>query len=120
MQQTIGMMDALSVARDLRADDARGVEIVLGAAHPADRAAVEHLHLECAGGRTVVRTGGSADLGVERLVHRNRPTSTPAIIYQPSAVRRDLPSRYPAATTKIAPAAAAQRCNCSTVGADST
>ncbi len=57
MQQPVRMMDALGVARDLRADHARRVEIVLGAAHAADRAAVEHLHFERAGGRAIVRTG---------------------------------------------------------------
>ncbi len=38
MQQPVGMMNALGVARDLGADDAGGIGLQLGAAHPADRA----------------------------------------------------------------------------------
>ena len=37
MQQPVGMMNALGVARDLGADDAGGIGLQLGAAHPADR-----------------------------------------------------------------------------------
>ena len=72
MQQAVRMMDALGIARDFRADHTRRVEIVLGAAHAADRAAVEHLHFERAGGGAVVRTGGRRDLHLGRadeLIH---------------------------------------------------
>ena len=37
MHQPVRMMDALGIARDLGADDAGGIGLQLGAAHPADR-----------------------------------------------------------------------------------
>ena len=69
MQQPVGMMNALGVARDLGADDAGGIGLQLGAADPADRAAVDHLDIERAGRRAIVRTGGVADIDLGMLVH---------------------------------------------------
>ena len=63
------MMDALGVARDLGADDARGVGLLLGTPHPADAAAFDHLDVERAGRRAIVRTGGMADIDLGVLVH---------------------------------------------------
>ena len=51
------MMDALGIARDLGADHACRVGVVLGAADPADGVIVEDLDVERAGRRTIVRTG---------------------------------------------------------------
>src|SRR5579863_2683178 len=62
MQKPVRVMDALRVARDLFADHARRVEIVFGAADTADGPRVEDFDFKCAGRRTVVRTGRSADL----------------------------------------------------------
>jgi hypothetical protein len=71
MQQAVGVMDALRIARDLGADHARRIKIVGGAAHAADTAAVEHLDLERAGRGAVVRTGRrrDADRRTEGLIH---------------------------------------------------
>ena len=79
IQQPLGMMDALGVARDLGADDAGRIGLLLRAAHPADAAAVEHLDVERAGRRAVVRTGGVTDVDLRRdpgvLVHAKTVTS---------------------------------------------
>ena len=63
------MMNALGVARDLGADDTGRIGLQLGAAYPADRAAVDHLDVERAGRRAIVRTGGVADIDLGVLVH---------------------------------------------------
>src|SRR6476469_1331331 len=63
------MMNPLGVACDLGADHACSVGLQLGAANPADRAAVDHLDVERAGRRTIVRTGGVADIDLGMLVH---------------------------------------------------
>src|SRR5215207_11083718 len=62
-------MNALGVARDLRAYHAGGIGLQLGATDPADRAAVDYLDVERAGRRTIVRTGGVADIDLGMLVH---------------------------------------------------
>ena len=69
MEQPVGVMNALGVARDLGADHAGGIGLQLGAADPADRAAVDHLDVERAGRRTIVRTGGVTDIDLGMLVH---------------------------------------------------
>ena len=69
MQQAVGVVDALGVARHLGADHARRVAVVLGPAHAADRASVDDLDLERAGRRAIVRTGGVAPLDARREVH---------------------------------------------------
>ena len=61
MRQAVGVVDALGIARDLRADDARGVSIPRRPVHGADAGAVEHLHLERAGRGAVMRADGTAD-----------------------------------------------------------
>ena len=57
MQQPVLVMLALGVARDLGADHAGGVAVVLGAMHAADRALVDQFDVERASRRTIVRTG---------------------------------------------------------------
>ena len=66
MHQPVGMMDTLGIARDLGADDAVRVGVVLGAVDAADLVAVEQFHIERAGRRTVMWADGVAyfDLGV--------------------------------------------------------
>ena len=61
MQHAVGMMLALGIARDLGADDAERVVVVLGAAHAPDGAVVDELDFERAGRGTIVRTGGRSD-----------------------------------------------------------
>ena len=58
VEQAVGVMHALGVAAHLLADDAGRVGVPRGAAHPADRAGVEPLHLERARARAVVRADG--------------------------------------------------------------
>src|SRR5437764_587703 len=60
MQQTIRMMDALGITRDLRADHARRIKIVFRAAHAPDAAAVEHFHFERARRRAVIAIAWAA------------------------------------------------------------
>ena len=69
IHQPIGVMNALGIARDLGADDAGGIGLQLGAAHPADAAAFEHLDVQRARRRAVVRTGGMPDIDLGVLVH---------------------------------------------------
>ena len=69
MHQPVGMMNALGIARDLGADDAGGIGLQLGAAHPADRGTIDHLDIERAGRRAIVRTGGMPDVDSWLLVH---------------------------------------------------
>ena len=64
LHQPVGMVDAVGIARDLGADDARRVAVVLGAMDAADAVVVEELDVERAGGRAVVRAGRMADLGL--------------------------------------------------------
>ena len=69
MRQPIRMMNALGVARDLGANDAGGIGLQPGAAHPADRGTIDHLDIERAGRRAIVRTGGMPDVDSWLLVH---------------------------------------------------
>src|SRR6516225_2577415 len=55
-------MLALGVAGDLGADDAGGIGLRGGAAHPPDPPAVEALDFERAGGGAVVRTHTGQDI----------------------------------------------------------
>ena len=57
MLQAVGVMNALGVARDLGANNAGRVGVVLRAADPADGVFVENLDFKRAGRRTIVRTG---------------------------------------------------------------
>ena len=76
MQQALGVMLALGIARDLGADHAGGVVVVLGAVHAPDGALIDQLDFKRAGRRAIVRTGGIADPFGSReahgLVHRAR------------------------------------------------
>jgi hypothetical protein len=62
VEQAIGMMDTFGVARDLGADHAGRIAVVLIPPDPADRAAVDHLHFERAGRRAIVRADGGVAL----------------------------------------------------------
>ena len=69
-----GVMDAVGITRDLGADHAGRVAVVLRPVHPADAVAVEQLHVERTGRRAVVRAGRMADsylgwLDAGMLVH---------------------------------------------------
>ena len=69
IHQPIRMMDALGVTRDLGADDAGSIGLQLGASHPADGRTIDHLDIERAGRRAIVRTGGMTDIDLGVLVH---------------------------------------------------
>src|SRR5216117_250345 len=69
MHQPVGMVNALGIARDLGADDAGGIALQLGAAHSADRGTIDHLDIERASRRAIVRTGGMPDVDFCLLVH---------------------------------------------------
>lgn len=69
VEQPVRMMDTFGVARDLGADDTGGIGLQLGPADPADALALDHLDVERAGRRTVMRTGGVADVDLGVLVH---------------------------------------------------
>src|ERR1700678_731609 len=55
------MVDTLGVARDLGADHACRVGLQLGTSDTADRGIVDHLDIERAGRRAIVRTGRVPD-----------------------------------------------------------
>src|SRR5690606_1565044 len=57
--EAVGVMDALGVTVDFLADDAGGVGIILGAAHPTDRTLVHQIDVQRAGRRTIVRADGA-------------------------------------------------------------
>ena len=61
------MVDAVGVARDLGADDARRVAVFLVAMDAADAGVGEQLDVERAGGGAIVRTGRMADLDLGLL-----------------------------------------------------
>ena len=68
-------MDALGVARDLGADDARRVALALGAMDAPDPRAVDHFDLESADRGAIVRADGRTPDDVagradERGIHR--------------------------------------------------
>ena len=70
MGQPVRVVHALGVARHLLADHAGGVGVALRAAHAADGAGVQDLHVQRAGAGAVVRTDrrGDAERGVHVLV----------------------------------------------------
>ena len=76
LRQAVRVVDALGVARDLGADHAGGVAVRRRAAHRADARAVQHLHLESAGGRAVMRADGIADVAL----HGPEPSVRPAAL----------------------------------------
>jgi len=63
------MMNALGIARDLGADHPGRIALQLGTTDAADALAVDHLDIERAGRRAIVRTGGMLDLDLGVLVH---------------------------------------------------
>ena len=66
MRQPVGVVDPFGIARDLGADHAGGVAVVLRPAHRADAAAVQHLHRQSTGRRAVMRADRGPDF---TLVH---------------------------------------------------
>ena len=70
-QQSVGVVHAFGIARDLGADDAGGVRVRRGAAHAPDCSGIEALDLQRAGRRTVVRA--------RRMVHIDAPRRSAAI-----------------------------------------
>ena len=73
--QPVWMVHPLRIARDLGADDARRVVVVLSAADAADRVVAKDLDLERAGRWAIVRTGRCEDPGANGLIHRGRSLS---------------------------------------------
>ena len=69
VHEPVGMVHAFRVARDLGADDARRVAVVLRAAHPADPAVGQQLDVERARGWAVVRADRMTDLDFGVDVH---------------------------------------------------
>jgi len=61
MLQTIGMMNALGIARDLGADNTSGIAIVFRTAHTTNCAFIQQLNIERAGGWAIMRTGGMSN-----------------------------------------------------------
>ena len=55
VEQPVRVVDALRIARHLRADHSGRVAVALRPMHAADRAPVDHLHLEGADGGAIVR-----------------------------------------------------------------
>ncbi len=84
LEEAVGVMDAFGVARDLGADDAGRVAVVLRAVHPADAVRPEDLDVERAGRRAIVRTGRMADADGGVLVH----VATLAVFERPSQAGR--------------------------------
>ena len=69
MGKAIGVMHALGVTRDLGADHAGGIGIVLGAANAADDVIGENLDLKRTRRRTIVRTGRGEEARADGLIH---------------------------------------------------
>jgi hypothetical protein len=72
IEQPLRMMDALRIARHLRADHARRVAVGLRPVHTPDRLAVDHLDVEGAGGGAIVRADGRTAFDAGSLVHGGR------------------------------------------------
>ena len=64
------MMNALGITRHLRADDARRVGLIFGAAYAANRVAVDHFNVQRAGGRAIMRANGRAMFDHEKTSAR--------------------------------------------------
>jgi hypothetical protein len=69
MEQAVGMMDPLSITRDLRADHAVSVGVVLGAVDASDTVVTQEFDIERACRRAIVRARGVADLFHHALLH---------------------------------------------------
>jgi hypothetical protein len=90
IHQPIRVVDPLRVARDLGADHPGRIGLLFGASDPADGRFIDHLDVERAGRRAVVRTGGVPDLDLGKFVHdkiiiiktRDRQSIYPAMLAQ--------------------------------------
>ena len=91
MKQPVGMMDALGIARDLLANDAQRVAVVLGAAHAPDRVGIEQFDLERAGRGAVMRADRSADLDIRADVHEASLSQMIANVECHQAALRQIP-----------------------------
>jgi hypothetical protein len=69
MKQAIRVMNALGIARDLFANDAQRVAILLGTPDAADGVGIEKLDLERAGRGAIMRADRNAGLDVRANVH---------------------------------------------------
>ena len=69
MHEPVGVMHALGIARDLGADDARRIAVVLRPVHAAYPAVGQQLDVERAGRGAIVRTDGVADLDLGVDIH---------------------------------------------------
>ena len=69
VHQAVWVVDTLGIAGDFFADDAGGVRIVLGAAHPTDAVIGENIDIERADRWTVMRTDGADGAGGGWGVH---------------------------------------------------
>src|SRR6185437_10233068 len=69
IREPVGMMNSLRVAGDLGADHTGGVALQLGTSDTTDGRTVDHLDIEGAGRRAIVRAGGMPDVDLGALVH---------------------------------------------------
>src|SRR6185295_10574584 len=69
MQETIGIMDAFSVAGDLGANNTGRVAMIGRAVHAADPVVAQQLDVERTGRRTIVRTDRMANGNLGSGVH---------------------------------------------------
>src|SRR5690606_29485069 len=69
LQQPVGMMNPLGIARDLGADDAGRVVVALGAMDATDGALVDDLDVERTGRRAVMRARRVPDADLGGYVH---------------------------------------------------
>jgi hypothetical protein len=79
IKQTLGMMDALGVTGDLRADDASRIGLVLRAANAPDALALDDLHIQRAGRGAIMRADGGAAVDPGLCVHAPWIASLPAV-----------------------------------------
>ena len=83
MEQPLGMVNALGIAPDFFADDAESIAVLLGAAHPANGAVIEQLHLQRAGRGAIMGAHRNAGLDVKADVHGCRLTEMRKQWYHP-------------------------------------
>jgi hypothetical protein len=75
--QPVGVVLALGVAGDLRADDPGGIAVVSGAAHLADAPGRQALDIERAGARAIVRADRMNDIQRHDEFLKSRAKSSP-------------------------------------------
>ncbi len=78
VQHAIRVMHPLGVTRNLGADHACGVAVVLRTAHGADAVRPQYLDLQRAGGRAVVRAGAGSDVRHGKTLAQFCPGLPPA------------------------------------------